>query len=124
MKKIILLLLVLFIISSCEGSDSYQGKWKAVDPKGNKFEMIFSPTIFLIKDTTGKINKFKYTQNSIKSENSIETYGVLLEDGRGYQIHFPLKDKSSGLILDENEVQMYTISRKAYTTYEELYKLN
>jgi hypothetical protein len=123
MKKIILLLSVLFLIS-CEGSDSYQGKWKAVDPKGNKFDILFSPTIFFIKDIKGNVKKYKYTQNSIKSENSIETYGVLLEDGRGYQIHFPMKDGSAGFILDENGVQMYTISRKAYMTYEELYKLN
>lgn len=123
MKKIILVLSILFIIS-CEGSDSYQGKWKAVDPKGNKFDILFSPSIFSIKDGKGNFKTYKYTQNSIKSENSIETYGYILEDGRGYQVRFPMRDESAGLILDENGVQMFTISRKDYITYEELYKLD
>jgi hypothetical protein len=125
MKKCSVILVVLFVIfSSCEGSDSYQGNWKALDSNGKKFEINFSPTKFTIKDSIGKLNTYDYTQNSIKSENSIETYGILLEDGRGYQIYFPKNDESVGLLLDENGKQMYTISRKNYITYEEIYKLN
>lgn len=125
MKKIYgLFVLFLFTLYSCEGSDSYQGKWKALDSNGAKFEITFLPTNFSIKDSAGKSNKYQYTQNSIKSENAIETYGILLNDGRGYQIYFPKKDESVGLILDENGKQMFTISRKNYVTYEEIYKLN
>lgn len=125
MKKFYILFALFFIILySCEGSDTYQGKWKALNEKGEKFDINFSPTDFSIKDSTGKSNNYKYTQNSIKSENSIETYGILLDDGRGYQIYFPKKDESVGLLLDENGKQMFTISRKNYVTYDEIYKLN
>ncbi len=125
MKKCSIILFYLFIILvSCAGSDSYQGKWKALDSNGEKFEINFSPTKFSIKDSIGKSKVYEYTQNSIKSENSVETYGILLNDGRGYQIYFPKNDESVGLILDENGEQMYTISRKDYITYEDIYKLN
>lgn len=124
MKKLILLFLSLILLSSCEGSDAYQGKWKAMNAKGEKFEIDFSPKSFSIKDSLGKSQSYNYTQNSIKSENSIESYGILLKDGRGYLIYFPLKDESVGLIKDENGEQMFTISRKKYITYEEIYKLN
>lgn len=125
MKKYSLIsVFILIIFFSCEGSDSYQGNWKALDSNGKKFEINFSPTKFAIKDSIGKCNIYEYTQNSIKSENSIETYGILLQDGRGYQIYFPKKDESVGLILDENGKQMFTISRKTYVTYDEIYKLN
>lgn len=124
MKKLILLFLFLILLSSCEGSDAYQGKWKAMNTKGEKFEIVFSPKSFSIKDSLGKSQSYNYTQNSIKSENSIESYGILLKDGRGYLIYFPLKDESVGLIKDENGEQMFTISRKKYITYEEIYKLN
>lgn len=125
MKKFSLILVFLSLIFfSCEGSDSYQGNWKALDSNGEKFEINFSPTKFSIKDSVGKSNVYDYTQNSIKSENSIQTYGILLKDGRGCQIYFPKKDESVGLMLDENGKQMYTISRKDYVTYDEIYKLN
>lgn len=124
MKKIYSLVLVLFLgLISCEGSDAYQGKWKATDMDGQKFELDFSPTYFTISNAGGKQTKYKYTQNSIKSENSVETYGIKLEDGRGYNIVFPLKDEEKGLIFDENGSMMYTIGRKSHMTYEEMYKL-
>ncbi len=116
--------LIFILLISCEGSDSYQGKWKAIDSAGKKVEIVFSLTSFSIKDSLGKSNEYKYTQNSIKSENSIETYGILLEDGRGYQIYFPKKDESVGLLFDENGKVMYTIGREDYITYDEIYKLN
>ncbi len=125
MKKIFLLIfLTIILLYSCEGSDSYQGKWKAMNYRGEKFEIVFSPKSFSLKDSSGKSQEYNYTQNSIKSENSIESYGILLEDGRGYLIYFPLKDESVGIIKDENGEQLFTISRKKYITYEEIYKLN
>lgn len=125
MKKNSLILFTLFIVLiSFAGSDSYQGKWKAMDSNGEKFEIIFSPTKFSIKDSKGISKFYEYAQNSIKSENSVETYGILLKDGRGYQIYFPKKDESVGLIFDENGEQMFTISRKSYIAYKDIYKLN
>jgi hypothetical protein len=125
MKKIFLLIFsTLILLTSCEGSDSYQGKWKAINSKGEKFEIFFYPKSFSIKDSLGKSQEYNYTQNSIKSENSIKSYGILLEDGRRYLIYFPLKDESIGLIKDENGEQMFTISRNKHITYEDIYKLN
>lgn len=125
MKKINPFLVFLFaLFISCEGSDTYQGNWKAIDSNGQQLEINFSPTNFTIKDNSGKTTIHEYTQNSFKSENSIETYGIKLNDGRGYQIYFPKKEQSVGLILDENGKQMFTISRTKYVTYDDIYKLN
>jgi hypothetical protein len=126
MKKIKVFSLVLFIsiLISCSGSDTYRGLWKATDINGNEFEITFEAKSFVIKDTLGKSNEYNYTQNSIKTENGIETYGIKLSDGRGYEINFPnSKDESIGLILDENGNRLYTISRKDYIKYQDIYKL-
>lgn len=124
MKRMFFILALGLLLFSCEGSESCQGKWKAMDEKGDKFEITFTPKTFSLRDSNGKLHEYNYTQNSIKSENSIETYGILLQDGRGYQIYFPMKDESVGLIKDENGNQMFTISRKDFITYDEIYKLN
>jgi hypothetical protein len=125
MKKINLLFALIFIMFiSCDGSDSYQGNWKAMDSAGNKFEINFAATDFTIKDSNGKTNRYSYTQKAIKYENGISSYGILLNDGRGYQIYFPKKDESVGMINDENGKQMFTIARKNYTSYDAIYKLN
>ena len=126
MKKVSIfsLLLVVITMISCSGSDTYRGSWKALDVEGNKFEIIFDAKSFVIKDSLGKSTKFEYTQNSVKTENFVETYGIKLSDGRGYQINFPnSKDESIGLIFDENGNGLYTISRKDYIKYEDIYKL-
>ena len=126
MKKVSIfsLLLVIITMISCSGSDTYRGSWKALDVEGNKFEIIFDAKSFVIKDSLGKSTKFEYTQNSVKTENFVETYGIKLSDGRGYQINFPnSKDESIGLIFDENGNGLYTISRKDYIKYEDIYKL-
>ena len=120
--KILILFLITF--SACEGSDSYQGNWKALDSNGEKCEITFSPNTISIKESSGKANDYEYTQNRYSSENSIETYGIQLNDGRVYQIYFPKKDKSVALILGENGKQLYTISRSKFLTYEEIYSLN
>jgi hypothetical protein len=124
-KKASPILAVLILLFSCSGSDAYQGKWKATDSKGNKFEIIFSPKSFSVKDSAGKSTDYSYTQNSYNHENSVTTYGIQLEDGRGYQINFPKSDDETvGLLKDGNGMPVYTLSRKNYLTYDELYKLN
>lgn len=116
--------LLLAAVCSCEGSDTYRGSWKAMNANGNKFEITFSPKSFSIKDSTGKSSNYVYSQNSIKTENSIKTYGIRLDDGGGYLIHFPKKDESVALILDENGNAVFTLSRKNYISYEDIYRLN
>lgn len=123
-KRILILSLLVLFLYACNGSGTFQGKWKAMNPEGERFEIEFKPKQFSIIDSTGKAVLHDYVQNSVKSENSIETYGIRLSDGRGYQIYFPKNDESVGLILDENGVQMFTISRKDYITYDAIYKLN
>lgn len=125
MKKLTQLLAVLLVIlASCSGSDTYQGKWKATDAAGNKFEIDFAPKSFTIKGGNGDSTLHEYTQHSIQIENSVETYGISLEDGRAYKIHFPIAhDESRGFIGDANGNVLYTISRTEYTTHEEIYRL-
>ena len=116
------LLIATFI--SCSGSDTYRGLWKATDLNGNKFEITFDAKSFIIKDSLGNCNKYNYTQNSVKTENYVETYGIKLSDGRGYLINFPnSKDESIGLIFDENGSGLYAISRNNYIKNEDIYKL-
>lgn len=122
MKKY-LLILIAFVIVSCEGSDTYQGKWKAMDLKKAKFDIVFSPKSFSITDSIGKTKSYEYNQNSFAIESSKATYGITLEDGRAYKIYFPTSDREVGLIFDENENQLFSISRKAYINYEDIYKL-
>lgn len=126
MKKYSVYVLVALIafLCACSGSDTYRGAWKAMDASGAKFEINFDTKNFTVKDSTGKSSQFDYTQNSVEIQNSVETYGIQLGDGRNYRIKFPKPaDESVGLINDENGIPVYTISRNAYIKYEELYNL-
>ena len=126
MKKIRVTLLAILavILVGCSGSDIYRGSWKATDSKGEKFEIFFDAKNFIVKDSSGKSKKYDYSQNSVEIENSVATYGIQLGDGRGYQINFPnADDESLGLIKDENGNLVYTISRKDYIKYEDIFKL-
>ena len=126
MKKIRVTLLAILavILVGCSGSDIYRGSWKATDSKGEKFEIFFDAKNFIVKDSSGKSKKYDYSQNSVEIENSVATYGIQLGDGRGYQINFPnVDDESLGLIKDENGNLVYTISRKDYIKYEDIFKL-
>lgn len=126
MRNVFSLLPVIFILLliACSGSDTYRGSWKAMDSNGRKWEIVFDEKSFTVRDSTGKNEKYDYTQNAVNVENSVETYGIQLGDGRKYQINFPVADdESKGLIKDENGNPMYTIGRKDYVQYEDLFKL-
>ena len=126
MKNYIRVVLLAFslVLASCSGSDIYQGDWKATDTHGTHFEIHFGPKSFSITDTNGKAVNYEYTQNSVKIENSVRTYGIKLKDGRGYSIFFPITDETGkGVILLENTEPAYTISRTSYIQYNDLYKL-
>src|ERR1051326_77327 len=120
MKKIFSSIMIcgaLFMIS-CSGSDTYRGAWKGLSPDGQKVDIVFEAKKFTITDSTKKSIAMEYSQNSVNIQNGVETYGIQVDDGRGYQIKFPIaKDESVGLVMDENGNIMYTIGRKDYFSY-------
>lgn len=123
-KNILLLLIVAICLLRCSGSDSYRGSWKAVDMKGKEFVFDFQSKKFSIKDGTGKKENFTYKQHSVSIENSVSTYGIQLGDGRKLIIHFPFANKDHiALLKDENGLPLYTLCRRDFLKYEEIYKL-
>ena len=123
MKHLSLLIIAIFLFA-CSGSETYRGEWKATDRGGVKLEIVFAEKSFTIKDSVGETVKFEYVQNSVSTKNGVKNYGIQLSDGRGYQINFPKADDASiGLMLDGNGDPVYTISRKDYINYEEVFKL-
>lgn len=124
MRKALNFLLGLVLISlySCSGSDTYRGPWKAIDERGEKFEMNFEAKSFTIKDSTGKTLSYTYKQNSVSIQNSVETYGIQVSDGKSYLINFPIADdETKGVIKDAAGRPLYIIGRSKYVQYEEIY---
>jgi len=116
--------LIVIMLTGCSGSKTYRGAWKAMDANGQKFELFFDAKSFSIKDAAGASKQYHYTQNSISIENSVETYGIQLADGRSYQINFPNSNNETvGLIKDGNGMPVYTIGRNEYLEYGDVYKL-
>ncbi|MFK8037946.1 MAG: hypothetical protein AB8B74_06625 [Crocinitomicaceae bacterium] len=127
MKKIysILTILTLALLSACSGSDTYRGNWKATDSNGTQFDLNFEAKTFSVKNQLDEITTHGYTQNSININNSIETYGIKLDDGRSCQINFPIADdESKGIITDGSGIVIYTISRTDYINYNDLNSLH
>jgi hypothetical protein len=123
MRYISILIVAVFLLA-CSGSETYRGGWKATDGNGAKFELMFNAKSFIVQDSLRKETKFEYTQNSVNVKNSISTYGIQLGDGRNYQINFPkANDESVALMLDNNGYVLYTMSRKEYLKYEDVFKL-
>lgn len=116
--------LVLISLYSCSGSDTYRGTWKAINEKGEKFEIVFEAKSFTFKDSAGEVKTYKYKQNSVSIQNGVETYGIQVSDGKSYQINFPISnDESKGVIKDGTGVLIYLIGRNGYPKYEDLYGL-
>ncbi len=126
MKKISITLLgiIALILVSCSGSDVYRGSWKATDSQNSQFELNFDAKNFSVTDSSGKVETFNYTQNSVNISNGVSTYGIQLSDGRAFQITFPIPKKQTvALMKDGNGVPVFAISRDEYIKYEELYNL-
>lgn len=126
MKKI-KLIFIIFLISllySCGGSESYQGKWKALDLKGNKYEIVFTENKVSIRDGLGNLTTHNYVQNSVahegSSNNFADTYEIRLNNGQKYQIFFPKDEQNCGVIRYGNGI--FSISRKNYLTVDEITK--
>jgi alpha-L-fucosidase len=119
-----ILALVLISLYSCSGSDTYRGLWKALDERGEKFEINFEAKSFTIKDSSGKTDSYTYKQNSVSIKNSIATYGIQVSDGKAYLINFPIaNDETKGVIKDAAGRPLYIIGRSRYVEYEEIYGL-
>lgn len=117
-----LLALVLISLYSCSGSDTYRGIWKALNVKGEKLEINFEAKNLTIKDSAGQIKTYEYKQNSVSIQNSVETYGIQVSDGKSYQINFPVaNDETMGVIKDAAGTPLYIIGRSRYVQYEEIY---
>lgn len=131
-KILVLRKLGIFLMSvaflwmvACSGSDTYRGKWKAQTLTGEQMEIIFDAKKMTLVDSTKKKITFDYRQYSINIRNAVETYGITLEDGRSYQINFPIaSNEDIGLIVDGNGQLLYTIGRTDYINYEDIYKIN
>ena len=126
MKKI-KLFFTLFLISllySCGGSESYQGKWKALDLKGNKYEITFTENEVSLKDSLGKLTKQSYVQTSMahegSSNNFSDTFEIRLNNGLKYQIFFPNDEQNCGIIRYGSGI--FSISRKDYLTVGQINK--
>ena len=114
MNKIYVLLLGLAFVG-CSGSDTYRGNWKGMTANGEKVDIVFEAKKMTLSDGSNKNATYDYSQYSVSISNSIETYGIKLDDGRGYQINFPIaNDESIGLIKDENNNVLYSNSQKEY----------
>lgn len=120
----VLALLALLLVN-CSGSETYRGHWKAMTPEGKKVSLLFEAKKFSVTDSSHQVQNYEYSQNSVEISGSVETYGIKLDDGRRYQIHFPLgDDESIGLIKDESGQVIFTIGRNDYITEEDIYKLD
>jgi hypothetical protein len=119
-----LLIFASVALTGCSGSDTYLGEWKGTDINGDKYTLSFKPKKFSIKRASGDSLNFEYTQNSVKIENSVRTYGIRLNDGRAYNIFFPIaNDVSKCLMTMENGKPVYTLSRTSYLSQDEIYSL-
>ncbi|MEO6732120.1 MAG: hypothetical protein ABIN01_12960 [Ferruginibacter sp.] len=118
------MLILLSTLIGCSGSDAYRGNWKAMDKNGNKWDILFDAKSFTVKNSEGISEKYEYTQNSVKIENAIKSYGIKLKDGRVFTISFPLANNTSkGIISLETKEPLYTIGRNEYVEYADLFKL-
>ncbi len=118
-------LLMALLIVSCSGSDTYRGDWKATDQEGAQYDIQFEAKRFNIKKKDEEAIHFEYSQHSIDITNSVETYGIKLDDGRRCEIHFPIADDESiGIITDELGNLLYTISRNDYINYNAINRLH
>jgi hypothetical protein len=122
--KLIFTLLLMALLYSCGGSESFQGKWKALDLKGNKYEITFTEHKVSIKDSLGKLTTQSYFQTSVghvgSSNNFPDNYEIILNNGIKYQIFFPKEEQNCGLIRYGNGI--FSISRKGYLTVDEINK--
>ncbi|MBS1511881.1 MAG: hypothetical protein JST86_13625 [Bacteroidetes bacterium] len=122
--SVYLLALSTLILSGCEGSGKYRGKWKATAVNGAKYEITFNAKSFTVNDSTANPEAHDYTQYSYTYDNGITTYGIALANGRKYLLRFPNKDEAGvAIMMTEGGALMYTLSRNKFITNDDMYKL-
>jgi len=102
----------------------YRGAWKALDNQGEQFDLVFDEKNFKVKHIiSGESKDFSYTQNSIKINNGVKTYGIKLNDGKKYLIHFPMSStENKAVILTDNGGIVYTLGRGEFVTQQDIYQ--
>lgn len=117
-------LILLLLLTSCEGSDTYRGSWKALTSQGDKTVITFSPDKMNLKTESGEEASYDYTQNGFHFLDGKHTYDIKLKNGLGYQITFPLKgNKEKGYIADEFGNILYVIGKKDYCSDEDIHEI-
>lgn len=116
---------ILLIFVACSGSETYRGDWKATDANGGRSTLHFDAKMISVTDSTGNVQTYEYSQNSVNIENSISTYGIQLSDGRIYKLTFPVPSKQTvALLKDESGQTIYALCRDEFIDYHGLYKLD
>lgn len=126
MKKLISLagILLTFLLAGCEGSDTYQGDWKAQSTEGLKASINFSPNSFTISGDSIDSQEIAYTQNSVQWENTRLEYGLNLETGNTIRIIFPnSKNEDRAAMVDSQGSIIYLLGRNEYLEYDEVFGL-
>ncbi|WP_025125307.1 hypothetical protein [Myroides odoratimimus] len=127
MKKLLLLfgLILCTLLISCSGSDTYQGEWKATDENNKHFTITFEKRKYTITSEDGQVSTHNYIEFEHHTINSIETYGIrMIEEGKELYIHFPIKNNNViAFIQTKGKQVLYTLSRDAYLTTSDVYKL-
>ncbi|MBX9449875.1 MAG: hypothetical protein KL787_09220 [Taibaiella sp.] len=119
MKKSVLFGIVILIsavmLSGCKGSGTYRGEWKVTGINGDRFVFHFLEKSLVTTGTSGRSDTVGYTQNVIRIENGIRSYGIHLSNGYQYLIVFPVKsDDTKAKITNPEGGTIFTMGRSAY----------
>lgn len=115
---------IVVVLFGCAGSQDYRGDWKATNRAGERFDISFSEHDFQVTNESGEVNNHEYSQYSFKHSDGVSTYGIKLEDGRAFNVFFPLKQDSTKAVIElESKEVIYTLCRDRFLLYEELFAL-
>jgi hypothetical protein len=92
-------------------------------PNGEKVDIIFEAKKITFIDSLGKSTTQDYSQNLVRIENSIKTYGIVLENGPELLINFPISgNESVAFIKNNSNTIYYSMSRTDYILPQDLWK--
>lgn len=89
---------------------------------GEKSEICFEAKKFSVTNEELEKQEFAYKQTAIKINDGIKTYEIKFTDGREARIRFPIpKNYEMAIILDANNRILFTLGRREYLTYDDIY---